>query len=148
MPTLERASPLLATARVRKLKRKRLLPPAHRNRTNHHGRTILPPHFHHDFRAKKFTPHAPKPLRNPPKPGSNPRKTENQPQLTTKPEDRFYPQPTGPATAIDFSFSASRPHSVRQESRQRAQLKPDNTPKREKPHPREDGASNNMPAIT
>ena len=31
------------------------------------------------------------------------------PQLTTKPEESFYPQPSGPSTSIDFAF---RPKSI------------------------------------
>jgi hypothetical protein len=39
----------------------------------------------------------------------NPRKTNNSPQLTTKAEDWFYPQPTGPSSAIDFTLLRNTP---------------------------------------
>jgi hypothetical protein len=34
---------------------------------------------------------------------------QNSPQLTTKAEDWFYPQPTGPSSAIDFALSENTP---------------------------------------
>jgi hypothetical protein len=35
------------------------------------------------------------------------------PQLTTKPEDRFFPQQTGPTTAIDLGFPQKHPEKIR-----------------------------------
>ena len=78
---------------------------------------------------------------------TNPTITKNPPQLTTKAQDLFYPQPNGLASAIDFGRSRNRPKRTRKR-RTANRPEPKAFTQTKRPHPRKDGAFDNMPAIT
>jgi hypothetical protein len=60
------------------------------------------PQFIHVFTIEKSHFWLPNPRTRPPINQIESLKNHNSPQLTTKAEDWFYPQPTGPSSAIDF----------------------------------------------
>jgi hypothetical protein len=72
---------------------------SHERTTNHHTFTTICPRFYH---RKIAFPAAQSPNKLPLN-QMEPLKNHNSPQLTTKAEDWFYPQPTGPSSAIDFT---------------------------------------------
>jgi len=97
--TAERRNPLLY------LHRSGAGPNHQRNAHNHH----VIDHVVSTFLRSKITRPAPKrQKKHPGKPErtlEHPKTNHKPPQLTTKTEDLFYPQSTGPSSAVDFNLS-------------------------------------------